>query len=482
MHVVLWDTRKIPVVKELAGGFGAGPPAAPPGLGRCFFPRYFSWKRWPAALTLGHLAAILQRLGHRVEYAVDRFPPADLYVFHPALITLAEERRAMIDVRRRLPDCPVLVIGPAASAMPDLFADLPVTILRGEPEQLLWRFDEVLAVGNALRGVPRMTETMLDSPGTGRSPFPIGPTFDSRLSTLDLPPSNLIPLGHVEDLDRLPPPDWSPFHPRSFRVGHDFWRFPTALIQASRGCTFACGHCPYLVGRRGIRVRDPASVVEEMRYGIRRWGFRSFKFRDPLFGQDAAQARRLAEGIARLPRKIQFSVETRAELLPDDLLVELKRAGLAAVTLGIETPEPRPSVSCRRSDDAIQRQEALIASCRRLGIRTAASFVIGFPEDDEFSIRHAARYARQLNPTFANFNLLTPYPGTEYFSRCASEIADFDFSHYTSYRPVMRTPLVPAGDLKRLHARCLAHFYNRWAYLRSNAPLLFPVWRRLAPH
>jgi anaerobic magnesium-protoporphyrin IX monomethyl ester cyclase len=456
MHIVLWDTRKVPVVKELAGGFGAGPPASPSGPGRWFFRRFFSWQRWPAALTLGYLAAVFHRLGHRVEYAMDRFPPADLYVFHPALVTLAEERRAIAEMHRRFPDTRAWIVGPAASAAPELFAEFPATVLEGDPEQLLWKFDEILE-----------TATIKPRPLVAQGGATNGRGF-------------MISLGRVEDLDRLPPPDWSPFDPGRFRVGHDFWWFPTALIQAGRGCTFACAHCPYTLGGQGIRLRDPEAVVEEIRYGMRRWGFRSFKFRDPLFGQDPAQARRLAEGIARLPRKIQFSVETRADLLPDDLLAELKRAGLTAVTVGIETPDPRQLRSCRRDAGVIERQGELIATCRRLGIRTAASFVIGFPEDDEFAIRRAARYARELNPTFANFNLLTPYPGTEYFARRRGEIADFDFRRYTSYLPVMRTPLVSSEALQRLHARCLARFYTRWTYLRSNAPLLWPVWRRFA--
>ncbi|MBN2580242.1 MAG: radical SAM protein [Pirellulales bacterium] len=458
MHVVLWDTRKVPVVKDLAGGFGAGPPRAPPGAGRWFYGRYFSWKRWPAALTLGYLAAAFQRRGHRVHYAVDRLPPADLYVFHPALVTLDAERRAMLEVRRRQPGCRIWVVGPAASAAPEIFAGLPVTVLRGEPEQMLWKFDEVLEQSK-VEG--RWSKVEMPS------------------STLDSRPSNVFALGRVEDLDRLPPPDWTPFHPGGFRIGYDFWRFPTALIQSSRGCTFSCAYCPYLAGQKGLRLRDPGAVVEEIRYGRRRWGFRSFKFRDPLFGQDPDHAHRLAEGIARLPGKIQFSVETRAELLPRELLRALKDAGLCSVTVGAEAPDARRfSVSRARMRETPQHE--LIETCRRWGIRTVASFIIGFPEDDEFSIRRVARYARELNPTFANFNLLTPYPGTEYFARHGAEIADFDFTHYTSYLPVMQTPLVLPEDVRRLHARCIARFYNRWRYLRSNASLLWPVWQRFA--
>ena len=99
MHVVLWNTRKLDASKDFAGGMGIG-----------VYPGYGGWRgrlirhlyrrdRRPVALLFAHLAAIFQKLGHEVEYAEDRpAPDADLYVFCPALITLALERK-------RLPGC-----------------------------------------------------------------------------------------------------------------------------------------------------------------------------------------------------------------------------------------------------------------------------------------------------------------------------------------------------------------------------------------
>ena len=142
-----------------------------------------------------------------------------------------------------------------------------MTVVRGEAERLLWDLDAVLA--SVLPG--------------------------------EDPPE--VSLGLVEDLDRLPPPDWSPFGPRRFRIGYDFWRFPTALVQASRGCPFRCNYCPYLVLSQATRVRSAEAVVDEIRHGMRRWGFRSFKFRDPCFGTNRRQVVRLAELIGRLPQQ-----------------------------------------------------------------------------------------------------------------------------------------------------------------------------------
>ncbi len=95
----------------------------------------------------------------------------------------------------------------------------------------------------------------------------------------------------------------------------------------------------------------------------------------------------------------------------------LKRAGLTSVTFGIETPSDPTLQNYRRQTIDKDRQRAFIASCRELGIRTVAGFMIGFPEDTELSIRRVRDYAMALGPTFANFNVVTPYPGTAFFEQ-----------------------------------------------------------------
>ncbi|NQU20544.1 MAG: radical SAM protein [Candidatus Nealsonbacteria bacterium] len=434
MHVVLWDTRKLNASKDFAGGFGVG---VYPGLGGIrgkLIRRFFTRDHRPVALLYAHLTSVFRQLGHQVRYVVDRIPSdADVVVFCPSLITLHLERQAMARVAARNPSARVLVVGLVPTVMPEAFDGLDVTVVKGEAEQLLWRLDEVLQR-----------------------------------------PAATVQLGTLADLDSLPMPDWSPFRPQRFRIGYDFWRFPTALVQASRGCTFGCDYCPYTIVDRTARFRDPEAVVEEIRHGVRQWGFRSFKFRDPLFGLNRRQAFRLAELIARMPQKIQFSIETRIDLMPPELLRVLRRVGLTSITVGIETPDERKLRQYGRHPVADDRQQEFVTECRRMGIRTVAGFMIGFPDDTVSSIIRTSRYAKQLNPTFANFNLVTPYPGTEFFKRMVGRIAHFDYSRYTVYTPVLQYEHLSAGQLSRLHAKCFRNFYFRWRYVRENAPLLWP--------
>jgi len=438
MRIVLWDTRRLGVSKDFAGGMGVGRYHGGRGIRDRLIERFYRRDRRPAALLFAHLAAVFGRLGHEVEYSLDRIPgDADIYVFNPSLITLQIELEAIAKARKQNPAATVLVVGLLPSVMPEAFDSLGVTVVKGKAEQLLWTLDDVL-----------------DRPGAVTN------------------------LGAIEDLDRIPLPDWGLFSPRRFRVGYDFWKFPTAYIQHSRGCSFKCNYCPYILLDGNTRFRNPEAVVDEIRHDMRQWGFRSFKFRDPLFGLDRKQLYRLAELMGRLPKPIQFSIETRIDLMRPEILRVLKRVGLTSITVGIETPDEDKLRRYRRSTVNDDRQREFVAICRQMGIRTVAGFMIGFPQDSEQSIRSVLQYAKLVGPTFANFNIVTPYPGTEFFEQIKDRIADFDYSRYDVYTPVLEYDNLSREQVADLHGKCFRHYYFRWPYLAANAHLLWPLLQR----
>ncbi len=439
MRVVLWDTRKLDVAKDFAGGFGVGQYPGGGGIAGRIVRHFYKRDYRPVALVYGYLAAIFRSQGHQVEYALDRVPGgADLYVFNPSLITLPLERAAMQQALQANPGCRVFVVGAVANSLPEAFDGLAVTLIQGEAEQLLWKLDEALSCSE-----------------------------------------RAINVGKVRDLDLLPFPDWSPFSPRKFKIGYDFSKFPTAFIQQSRGCTLKCNYCPYIILENATRLRTPQSVAAEMLAGMKAHGFRSFKFRDPLFGVDRKRVFELAELIGRLPRKVQFSIEGRIDLLKPDVLKALAAVGLTSITVGIETPSEDTLRKYHRAPIRDDKQREFILLCRSLGVRTVAGFMIGFPEDTEESIRYVLRYAKGVNPTFANFNVVTPYPGTEFFEEIKPQIATFDTTQYTVYTPVLKYKHLTSQRVAELHAKCFVGYYFRTRWFTANGPLVWPGLRWL---
>ncbi len=442
MKTVLFDSRVNDAQKDFAGGMGVGMYPGGGGIRGKLLRRLYLRDYRPVALNFAYLAAVLRDLGHTVVYAEDQFPEGDVYIFNPSLLTLNHEINQISQVRKLSPDAQIWLVGSVAyglkGALDERLQEYGCKILIGEPEQLLKKFDEVFASDQSL-----------------------------------------IEIGSVQNLDELPFPDWSLFNHRRFKIRYDFWRFPTAFIQQSRGCTFKCNYCPYIMVESKTRFREPASVIDEIKYGIKQFGFRSFKFRDPLFGLDRKRAMEVAEGIAKLPGKIQFSVETRIDLMRDETLQALRRAGLTSITVGIETPNDEMLRKYQRAPIKDDRQRDFIARCRQLGVRTVAGFMVGFPEDTAQNIRWVLDYARKLNPTYANFNVVTPYPGTAFYDEVANQIDTHDYSQYSVYYPVMKYKHLTAEQVSELHAQCFTKYYFRSRYFKDNAALLWPWLRPL---
>jgi radical SAM superfamily enzyme YgiQ (UPF0313 family) len=166
-------------------------------------------------------------------------------------------------------------------------------------------------------------------------------------------------------------------------------------------------------------------------------------------------------------------------LLPPELLQALKRVGLTSITFGVETPSDPTLRNYRRQPIDKDRQHAFIATCRALGIRTVAGFMIGFPEDTEYSIRQVLRYALSLGPTFANFNVVTPYPGTAFFEQMRDRLGTIDYSLFNVYTPLLTYDHLTPQRVEELLGKCFRRYYFRWQYLRENAALLWPWLRRL---
>lgn len=445
VKILLWDTRLNDVQKDFAGGMGVGMHPGTGGVRGKIVQRMYRRDYRPTALNFAYLVAILKKLGHDVAYHLESknetsVPMADVYVFNPALISLPSEIAAIKRIEKAQPSAKILVVGQVAFSMADSFAQTNATVVQGEPEQLLWKWDEVMQTTQ--------------------------PT---------------ISVGSVADLDSLPMPDWSLFKYKKFRINYDFWRFPTAFIQQSRGCTFKCNYCPYIMIESKTRFRDPLAVVDEMSYSMERYGFESFKFRDPLFGLNRKKVLAMVDAIGRMKKKVQFSIETRVDLMREDTLRALKSVGLTSITIGIETPDEDTLKHYSRVAINDDRQRGFVELCRKLGIRSVAGFMVGFPHDTRESILGVLNYARKVNPTFANFNIVTPYPGTGFYEEVKDQIADFDYSKYSVYEPVMKYENLSLEEVKDLHGLCFSKYYFRSRYFQDNALLLWPQLRRFVP-
>jgi hypothetical protein len=144
--------------------------------------------------------------------------------------------------------------------------------------------------------------------------------------------------GFIGDLDSLP------FMARDFleryvkKFGNKVW----ASMLAGRGCYQRCSYCsvaPYQVklGQTSVRYRSTENIVAEMlqlhdRFGVTRFYFHGTAFLSPFKG-GMKRLQKFCDEAAKLPFKVQFRIQTTVDVITEELLFMLKKAGLVELSL-----------------------------------------------------------------------------------------------------------------------------------------------------
>jgi hypothetical protein len=219
-------------------------------------------------------------------------------------------------------------------------------------------------------------------------------------------------------------------------------RYMWGSVQTVRGCPKHCSFCSvWRTDGQKPRLRQVTAVVREV-VALRRRGFRFVLLADdnfyPVTLADLAAADRRADKtqLATLTalREERFELMAQLEQLPKDMvfytqitmeaaedaefLAAMKRARILGALVGVEsvTPEGLKAVyknfNCA-GDALVTRLQAF----RSHGVHVLGSFIFGLPTDTPDTFGATADVAQRAGVSFAQFVMLTPFPGTLDFAK-----------------------------------------------------------------
>jgi len=386
--------------------------------------RFKSQYHYTPSVHLAYIAAILAGAGHEVVSTDEAAVDADLAIVLSSLVDYRHETEWADAMRAR--GAKVGFVGLTASKMPQLFADHADFIVNGEPEAAAVR----LARGEPLSGI-----------------------CDSE---------------PIEDLDSLPFPRWdlvAQRHGSGIRmvarpVGGGF------PLMSSRSCPEFCTYCPHRI-LAPYRTRSVRNIVDEIEQMCRLNRRPYIIFRDPLFTESRDRVLDFCTQVRDRDLCIRFECETRLDRLDDDLLREMYGVGLRIISFGVESVSPEVLRRVGRRPTPEVHQQHIIEQCRQIGIATCGFFILGFLTDDWDSVMATIDFAKDLGPTFAQFKLLTPYPGTPLWKQVEPLIVEKDWEKFDGFTPTFDHPSLSGDQLKFLLGAAYTHFYMRPSYLAN---------------
>jgi radical SAM superfamily enzyme YgiQ (UPF0313 family) len=389
------------------------------------------------SVNLAYAAALATRAGHEVVVSDGEMRDGDVAI---VLSSLVDYRREIAWARAmRARGVRAGFIGLTAHKLPQLFEADADFIVDGEPEAALMR----MFGGEMLQG--------------------------------------LVASPQVEDLDAMPFPQWDLLAPRQRRVRVPYFGRPyggSLPVLASRSCPEFCTYCPHRI-QSTYRTRSVGNILDELSYLESSRGPLHIVFRDPLFTQDRDRVLALCDGIRSRGLRHSFECETRLDRLDGALLTEMQRAGLRAMSFGVESVAAATLKKVGRRPIPEPHQREVLRHCRDLGIVTAAFYVLGFAEDTWESIGATIEYAIDLGSTVAQFKILTPYPGTPLYKRMLPAITETDWERFDGFTPTFTHPSLSHAQLTMLLGSAYTQFYVRPSFVTNSLRMSSPMVRTL---
>ncbi|MFZ2268290.1 MAG: radical SAM protein [Azonexus sp.] len=194
---------------------------------------------------------------------------------------------------------------------------------------------------------------------------------------------------------------------------------PVQLVQYGRGCRFACDFCS-IHGFYGTHVRvRPAEELHAELVGMSRR--RLLFFVDDNLFSSAAQLDALLAVIG--PLKLRWSCQISIDVARDPALLDrLAEAGCRFVLIGFESLEAANLQQMKKGWNQVAGGYHQVArALHQRGIGIYGTFVFGYDHDTPDSIRRCLDFALEAGLEVANFNPLTPTPGSPLYDRLQAE-------------------------------------------------------------
>lgn len=271
-------------------------------------------------------------------------------------------------------------------------------------------------------------------------------------------------------IDRLPLPARALLPMKLYTPTPTYYqKLPAYLVLTTRGCPFRCLYCSKIFGNT-IRYHSVERVIEEINILIKEYAAKEIIFRDDSFTTNKKYVVKLCKEMIKqgINKKIQWMCVTRVDLVDEELLRIMKKAGCWSIHFGAESGSQR-LLDIARKGITIDQIRTAFSLTRRLGIKTKAFFMLGLPTETREESLQTIKFAKELDPDGVQFTITVPYPGTKLFelAQKSGHIKSLRWEDYQSWGGWTNKDLVyvtegrTQEELKELQKLALREFYLR---------------------
>ena len=265
----------------------------------------------------------------------------------------------------------------------------------------------------------------------------------------------------ITDLDSLPLPARELLPLRRYKEKID--GRPMTTMITSRGCPFNCNFCSssQFSGVRW-RPRSVEGIFEEIELVYRKYDYKAINFIDDNFTLNPDRAVKLSERIIASGFDLNWEAMSHVETVVKNpgMVKTMARSGLKWMFLGFESGS-QEILNEYGKKSTVQDAKKAVDILHENGVKIIGAFILGALGDNERTMKETIDLAKSLNPSRAQFSLLTPYPGTRLFERVKEKLLTKNWEMYEGLHPTIKLDKITPQILNRFLFKAYASFYLR---------------------
>src|SRR5579863_7159772 len=195
----------------------------------------------------------------------------------------------------------------------------------------------------------------------------------------------------------------------------------SANMVSSRGCPYHCNWCAKPISGTKFHLRPAPAVAEEMRILKVDAKVEHIWFGDDVFGLDHRWLERFAQELRERDASLPFKIQSRADLMTERNVRNLKEAGCVEVWMGVESG----SQAVLNAMDKGLRLSSIFAARSRLkeaGIRACYFLQFGYPGETWPELQQTVALVRETRPDDIGISFSYPLPGTVFYDRVQAQL------------------------------------------------------------
>lgn len=221
-------------------------------------------------------------------------------------------------------------------------------------------------------------------------------------------------------------------------------------FMSGRGCPYNCSYCCNPAIRkiyRGkgsiVRFRDVTVAVAELKYHLQKYPrINYFTGQDETFTLKKPWVMEFCKEY-RKEVSVPFSAMVRLNHLDEDILRALKSANCDLLRIGVESGSEWLRENILRRKMSNEQIIKVFDLADKIGIRTWAFIIIGFPHETPAMIEETFALVRRLRPNQTQLAIYYPYPSTDLYEEAKREgwLTDEKSCSYFE-KPILNLPTI----------------------------------------